>query len=305
MGRLMVGSCILLLLAGTLFTGFAASPVIGIATATGSFLMDNAPVQGNATVFNGAVVETSAAPSTLRLQGGPRMELGSTSRGRVYNDRLILEKGNGRMEGAQSYWIEARTLHIVPASAASSAQVAIREAGQVTVAALTGDVRVTTSAGTLLAMMPRGTALEFEPPPQTAGASAPISVSGCLANVGGHFLLTDDTAKVTFEVRGQDLAQYAGQHISVTATVLKDVHAGEGASEVVQATQVKKLGGGCPASAGAGRKAAGAGAAGAAKVAGMSVGTKAVIAGVVIAAAAGGTAMGLTGRESSSSTISR
>jgi hypothetical protein len=198
------------------------------------------------------------------------------------------------MEGAQSYWIEARTLHIVPASAASSAQVAIREAGQVTVAALTGDVRVTTAGGTLLAMMPRGTALEFEPPQQGAGASAPISVSGCLANVGGHFLLTDDTAKVTFEVRGQDLAQYAGQHISVTATVLKDVHAGEGASEVIQATQVKKLGGGCTASPGAGRKAAG-----------MSVGTKAVIAGVVIAAAAGGTAMGLTGRESSSSTISR
>ena len=73
MGRLVVRSWMILLLAGALVTGFAAPPVIGIATAGGSFLMDNARVQGNATVFDGAVVETSTTPSMLRLQGGPRM----------------------------------------------------------------------------------------------------------------------------------------------------------------------------------------------------------------------------------------
>jgi hypothetical protein len=115
-GRLIVHTSALLLLSGALISSFAAPPVIGIATARGGFLLDNAPVRGNATLFEGAMVETSAAPTLVRLQGGARMQLGSASRGKVYSDRLVLEMGEGQMDNALHYRIEARSLQILPDS---------------------------------------------------------------------------------------------------------------------------------------------------------------------------------------------
>src|SRR5512140_157986 len=115
-GRLIVHSLALLLLCGALVSSFAAAPVIGIATARGGFLIDNAPVRGNTTLFEGTMVETSAAPSLVQLQGGTRMHLGAASRGRVYSARLVLEKGEGQMDKALHYRIEARSLQIMPDS---------------------------------------------------------------------------------------------------------------------------------------------------------------------------------------------
>jgi hypothetical protein len=290
--RLMVRSWILLLLAGALVASFAAPAAIGVATAKGSFLLDRSAVQGNATLFEGAVVETTTTPSLVRLQDGPRMQLGSTSRGKVYGDRLVLEKGEGQLEGTQSYRIEARELRILPESADSVARVALGEPGRVTVAALTGGVRVTTADGILVAKLERGTTLEFEP--QAAGASAPVSVTGCLTGLNGRFLLKDDTANVSFELRGQDLGQYAGQHVTITATVLKEVRPGQGAVQVIQVTQIRRLAGACPVAASNPSKG------GVAKKGATSGTTKVVIAGVAIAAAAGGTAIGLTGDEKQS-----
>ena len=280
MDRVMVRSWILLLLAGALFLSFAGPAAIGVATAKGSFLLDRSAVQGNATLFEGTVVETTATPSLVRLQDGPRMQLGSTSRGKVYGDRLVLEKGEGQLEGALGYRIEARELRILPESTDTVARVALGKPGRVTVAALTGGVRVTTADGTLVARLERGTALEFEP--QAAGASAPVSVTGCLAEVDGHFLLKDDTANVSFELQSDDLARYRGQRVTVTATVLKEARPGHGAVQVIQVAQIKTLAGTCPVPAATPSKGA------------LSGTTKAVIAGVAIAAVAGGTAIGLT-----------
>jgi hypothetical protein len=305
MGRLIVHTLMLLLLTGALVSSFAAAPAIGIATARGSFLIDNATVQGNTTLFDGALVETSAAPSLVQLQAGTRMRLGSTSRGRVYSDRLVLEKGEGQMDSALHYRIEARSLQIVPDSSQATAHVALRGTARVAVAVLAGAVRVTTAEGTLLAKLEPGRALEFEP--QDAGASAPFSVAGCLLAVNNGYLLRDDTAHVSFDVRaGQDLdlAKYAGKRIEVSATGAKDVHPIAGAAEVLYVGQIKHVVGACyvsPAeSTAGGETTAGA----AAKTAGMSGTKKAIIAGVVIAAAVGGTAVGLTG-EDGRSPISR
>ncbi len=213
------------------------------------------------------------------------MQLGSTSWGKIYGDRLVLEKGEGQLEAALQYRIEARSLRIVPDSTATVTRVALREPGRVTVAALTGGVRVTTADGTLVAKLERGTTLEFEP--QAAGASAPVSVAGCLAALDGRFLLNDDTASVSFELQGEDLARYTGQHVAVSAIVLKEVRPRGGAVQVIQVTQIRRLAGACPVAAASPSKAKGR----------LSGTTKAVIAGVAIAAVAGGTAIGLTGND--------
>ena len=299
MDRLTVRFCMGLLVAGALAVSYAAPPTIGIATAQGSFLLDNSAVRGNATVFEGAVLETSGTPSLVSLQDGPRMQLGATSRGKFHSDRLILEKGESRLEGAQRYRIEARSLRILPDSPGTAARVALREPGRVAVEALAGQVRVTTRDGILLAKLESGTTLEFQP--QAAGAAPPVSVTGCLTGAGGLLLLLDETAKVTFELRGQDLSQYAGQRVAITAVVLKEVRPGQGATQVIQVTSVKRLGGSCPVPAASAPK--GSGPAGAAKSAGIGTTTKAVIAGVAIASVAGGAALGLTGEEKD--TISR
>jgi hypothetical protein len=295
----MVGYWMALLVAGLVIVVHAAGPTIGIATGRGSFLLNNSSISGNATVFEGAVLETSSTPSVVSLQNGSRMQLGVASRAKFYGDRLVLEKGAGELETSQAYRIEAEDLRIVPESSGAATRVALREHGKVAVVAMRGSANVTKGDGTLVARLETGTALEFAL--QDAGASAPVSVSGCLAVSPGGFLLNDETAKVTFELRGQDLAKYAGQRVSVSAVVLRQERPGQGATQVIQATAVKVLGGSCPvpgATVPGNSRPTATAKAGAAGTTG-----KAVIAGVAIAAVAGGAAVGLAGEEKS--TISR
>jgi hypothetical protein len=293
--RLIVNT-ILVLLVGAYLSVSAAPDAIGIATARGGFFLDRSPVQGNTTLFDGGVLETNSYPSVVRLQDGSEMRLGSTSRGRIYRDRLVLEKGEGQIDKASNFRFEALGLRILPDSSGTKARVALLSNQRVAVSALAGTLRVTTAEGTLVARLEPGRALEFEP--QVAGAAAPFSVNGCVAADGSRFVLKDATANVSFELRGQNLEQYAGQHVQITATELKGVQPGEGATQVIQVTRIYRLAGSCavPPSAAKGSS----GGAAAAKTAGMSGTTKVVIAGVAIAAVAGGTVVGLTGGDSAS-----
>jgi hypothetical protein len=144
-----------------------------------------------------------------------------------------------------------------------------------------------------------GTALEFAP--QGAGASPPVSVSGCLVGSASRFLLNDETAKVTFELRGPDLKKYAGQRVAITAVALREESPSQGATQVIQVTDIKVLGGGCPVAGSTTSSKKGPSAT--AKAGGLGTTGKAVIAGVAIASVAGGTALGLRGDEKG--TISR
>ena len=77
----------------------AASPAIGVAQANGNFFIDNAEVMSNGTLFDGSVLETKRASSEIRLGGNMRMDLATDSKGQVFKDRLVLEKGAGAVEG--------------------------------------------------------------------------------------------------------------------------------------------------------------------------------------------------------------
>jgi hypothetical protein len=90
-----------------------SAAAIGMAKANGSFRVDSNPVVGNATVFEGNTLETAAASSELQLHSGIHMRLAPDSRGRVFADRLVLEKGLGEFDGRVGYPIEARGLRIL------------------------------------------------------------------------------------------------------------------------------------------------------------------------------------------------
>ena len=84
----------------------SAAPAIGIVTANGHFSVEGSQVWGNATLFDGATIETSSASSELAFRNGVKLQLGVASRARVWQNRLILEKGVAQLAAPASF--EAR-----------------------------------------------------------------------------------------------------------------------------------------------------------------------------------------------------
>lgn len=147
----------------------AAPPSIGVAVTRGDFRVDGSTVSGNATLVEGTTVETHRAGSSLELSSGTRIALAAESRGRVFGDHMVLEKGQGEVDRLTGYRLEARGLTLRPATGVASARVALAGAHLVQVAALTGTFRVMNNKGTLIANLTPGTALEFDPQASSQG----------------------------------------------------------------------------------------------------------------------------------------
>ena len=268
----------------------AAPPTIGTVTAQGSFRIDEATVRGNATLFEGATVETYLASTDLVLGSGARVALLQESKGRVFGDHLVLEKGSGRLDRPSGFRLEARGLTVQPQTGDASARVTLAGTRRVQVNALAGSFRVLTSRGLLVADVAAGTALEFEPPQQSGGGE-PWKLTGCLRTVAGHFLLTDEITKVTVEVKGTGVDKESGNRVEITGAMDPTATPVSGATQFIRATQVRQLSKGCPGGKAAPAAAAAGAAGGAAAHAGaISATTIAIIGGVSAAAVVGGLA---------------
>jgi len=307
--RFTVQTLIALILVVNLSLGMAAAPAVGIVTAGGSFTIDNSSISGNATLFEGNQIETGKAPSRLQLNTGARVQLAAESRGIVYRDRLVLERGSSRFENSGNYQVEALSLRIRPDGESTAVRVSVRNPGVVQVAALTGPVRVTSANGVLLANLQAGRTVDFTP--NGAGPAAPTTVTGCLESSGGKYLLTDEVSLVRFEVTGAGVAKEAGHRVKIDGTVtpvpesMSQVHS----TRVTQLSKKCSKGGKGAAAAGVG--AAGAGAAGAAGAGGAAAGgigaaiaSHAVIAGVIVAGAATAAAVAVVKTQDDGTTLS-
>ena len=84
---------VLLLVACAAAPAMATSPAIGMAVSNGTLQVDSARMWGNATIFEGNVIETAKAASDVKLTNGVQMRLASETRARVYSNRVVLEKG--------------------------------------------------------------------------------------------------------------------------------------------------------------------------------------------------------------------
>ena len=100
MVRRSVLSCLLFSVAGL------AAPAIGVVTASGHFNVEGSQVWGNATLFDGTTIETSSASSELALRNGVKVQLAAGSRARIWQNRLVLEKGAAQLAAPVSF--EAR-----------------------------------------------------------------------------------------------------------------------------------------------------------------------------------------------------
>ncbi|HLW76091.1 MAG TPA: hypothetical protein VKS01_03880 [Bryobacteraceae bacterium] len=272
---------------------FAATPAIGIVTASGHVSIEHSQVWGNATLFDGATIETNAASSDVALRNGVRLQLGASSKARVFENRALLEKGVGQVGGSPSYELDAASLRIH----ADSGRARVTLGDRIEVAALTGSARVMNANGVLLASLAAGRSMSFEPQNSPA-----VSHTGCLLYKDGHFILQDENDNSITELNGPDLAKNTGNRVTATGTLATARPAVQIATSVMNVTKVDlKSPGGCltaastlnaqtEAPAGAGKGAAVGAAAGAAG--GAAAGAAAGAAGGAAAGAAAGISTG-------------
>jgi hypothetical protein len=268
----------------------AAPPVIGTVTASGAFRLNGDTVLANGTLTEGAVLETGRGSSSAQLAGGARLFLSPDSRGKLFSDRIILEKGETGVEHAVGFHLEALGLTIRPDRGTSTGRIALLGNNRVRVAALTGSFRVLNARGVLVGNVAAGLAVAFEP--QAPAAAAATHITGTLTEQSGHFLLTDQVTHVTVEITGQGLAAHVGQVVAVTGTLNAAATPIAGASQVIAATSVQTVAAGAAAggAGGAAGGAAAAGAGGAAAGVGIGATTIAIVGGVAAAATLGGLA---------------
>jgi hypothetical protein len=262
----------------------AAPPAIGTVLASGAFRVDSATVTGNATLFEGSVLETHGAPSSIQLHSGARVSLNPESRGRLFGDRLVLEKGSSDLENATGFRLVALGLTVQPDRGSSTGRISFEGTRRVRVAATGGSLRVLNASGMLVANLGAGSALAFEP---QEGPSNVTRVTGEVATKAGHSTITDEVTKVTVEVVGMSIEKETGHRCEVLGTMDPTATPVASASQVVRAREIhcgdsKKAA--TAAAAGAG------GAAGGATIAGVTAGTVAVVGGVAAAATVGGLA---------------
>lgn len=223
-----------LILVCTVTSLMASTAAIGFVAASGSFQLDSQPARGNATLFDGSVIETGNAPSQLRLNNGAQLRLATDSKAIVYQGRVVLEKGSGQLESSSAYALEGRTLRVYSTAPNSVARLQLEDGGQVLVATLKGSVRVTNSTGMLLANLPSGLSMAFQP---KVGAAAPARVSGCLYQKDGKHFVFDSNTRAAAEVTGTGLDKQVGKNVAVTGIQ-------NPASQVIAVAELKPVSGG-------------------------------------------------------------
>ncbi len=151
----------LLVAVSSVATSLAVTPIIGVASAFGTFVVNSAEVEGNANIFDGSQLKTGKASSQVFLQNGAAVIIGINSAGTLYRDHLVLEQGATRVNNMNGYAIEADKYRIESGQPASQAVVRLDGDG-VEVAALAGSLNVLNDKGVLLTRIGAGTASAFQ-----------------------------------------------------------------------------------------------------------------------------------------------
>ena len=238
-----VGAVCIALALGAWTTLGATGNAIGMAAASGPVVVDHSRVVGNATLFEGSLIETGSGSSQLRLDNGAKARLAAETRATVHEARLALEGGQGEFESAGAYEVECRSLHIL-GGPGTKARVKAVSGRAVTVEVLRGSVRVSNAVGVWIARVEAGNALNLEP--QEAGASLPTRASGCLLAKAGNYILAERTNKVILEVKGPGLAESLGNQVEITGGVEPVAPRVEDASQVIRVAGIRQLSkGGC------------------------------------------------------------
>jgi hypothetical protein len=216
----------------------AATPAIGIVTASGHFTLDKSRVWGNATVFEGSVVETGSASSEIALRNGAKLQLAKDSRARILSDRVVIEKGVGQVSAPETFEVIAANLRIH-----STGRLRVDLGRTVQIASLLGSTRVSSASGMLLAAIPAGRTMSF--PPQAADGT--VTRTGCLLFKDNHYIMQDENTQEVVELSGGlNLNAQVGNRVEITGAASSAKPAVSIATLLVNvAAMTPKSSGGC------------------------------------------------------------
>jgi len=219
----------------------AGSTAIGTASVRGEMRIDGDSVKGNATLFDGTVVETGqAATAALRLDRGIEIKLATGSRSTLYRDRIVLQQGTSEFAPSGSFYLEANGLEVAPNQPNSRAVVSMSGPKTVQIAALAGEFRITDGRGLLLARLNTGKAMSFAlqaGPPE----SGQITVEGQLTKIDGHYYLIESTRNIRYELAGKGFFWSEGAEVKVTGTLKPSSNPDEKKSGVIVVSSMTKV----------------------------------------------------------------
>jgi hypothetical protein len=194
----------------------AGTVSIGTVSARGNMRVDSYTVQGNATLFDGSVVETGQATANLRLNKGAEITMSTGSKGTLYSDHLVLQQGESEVAGSTPFQLQANGLRVTANEPNARAVVSLRPDKTVEVASLNGSFGVTSEHGVLLANVRPGRVVSFA---MQEGAS-PMTFSGVgLVSFenGTYYLTTDEDVKYVLTCK--DSHRFVGDKVAVLGTI--------------------------------------------------------------------------------------
>jgi len=194
----------------------AGTTSIGTANVRGEMRVDSNNVKGNATLFDGSVVETDQASAQLRLNKGAQITLSTGSRGTLYSDHLILQQGETEIAVSSPFQLQANGIHVTPNMADSRGVVSLKAGNTVEVASLSGSFGVTNDHGVLLANIRPGRTVSFSM--QVKAVPNVFSGVGLVTVEGGVYYLTTDE-DVKYALTCKDAKRFVGDKVVVSGTV--------------------------------------------------------------------------------------
>jgi hypothetical protein len=194
----------------------AGTVSIGTASARGNIRVDHYDVKGNATLFNGSVVETGKASADLRINKGVQITLSANSRGTMYIDHAVLELGASEIAASGSFQFQANGLRIAPNSPNSRGTISFKSENTIEIATLSGGFGVTSDKGIPIANISPGHAVSFA---MQAGADAnEFAGVGLVTFENGTYYLTTDM-NIKYALTCKDAKKFVGDKVVVTGTL--------------------------------------------------------------------------------------
>jgi hypothetical protein len=146
---------IVALLAATACLG-AKTASIGSVVAHGELRVDGYAIKGSGTAFEGTIVETSPEDQSnadLLLSNGTRITLHNNSKGTLYHDHLVLDRGEADLVSSAPFRIDADGLAVRTTGTTASSRIVMGSRDTVGVMSEDGQLEVAGTHGAILAFM--------------------------------------------------------------------------------------------------------------------------------------------------------
>jgi hypothetical protein len=251
-------SAISLFTCGCLVSVAAAPSSVGFVVTNGQVQIDGAIVHGNSTLFQGNLVQAGDATSDLMFPGGSNLLLQPGAAVEVFREYGVLQRGAATERGLHA--LVAGGLKVSSLSPQGAVFVDMQDGSHFKVAAEGGAAEVRNSAGALVARLEAGKTLTFgiqdspqtpppaavqqNPPPASQPAGTQVTIHGILRKDHpgryGHFLLTDLTSNVTYELQGPGLDDLVGASVEAIGSVYEATPA-QGASQVISVSDIHQM----------------------------------------------------------------